>query len=183
VPSVFSKNRERLVEHDAIVELFNRIVEQADQQGLLSGEHFSVDGTLNQAWASHKSFARKDGQDGVRAVITATSKVKVAVFGAKAKADRAWIRLGQKSGSYAASDGAWAQASRSDVCADDDSVKLNADAPLGRDPSTGGVRCQRGQKTGLITQNVAGKGDTFRHANRKNKLLERGRLLITLTAC
>ena len=65
VPSVFSKNRERLIEHDAIVELFNRVVEQADQQGLLSGEHFSVDGTLIQAWASHKSFVRKDGQDGV----------------------------------------------------------------------------------------------------------------------
>ena len=64
VPSVFSKNRERLIEHDAIVELFNRVVEQADQQGLLSGEHFSVDGTLIQAWASHKSFVRKDGQDG-----------------------------------------------------------------------------------------------------------------------
>ena len=64
VPSVFSKNRERLIEHDAIVELFNRIVEQADQQGLLSGEHFSVDGTLIKAWASHKSFVRKDGQDG-----------------------------------------------------------------------------------------------------------------------
>jgi transposase len=59
VPSVFSKNRERLIEHDAIVELFNRIVEQADQQSLLSGEHFSVDGTLIQAWANHKaSFAK-----------------------------------------------------------------------------------------------------------------------------
>ena len=64
VPSVFSKNRERLIEHDAIVELFNRIVEQTDQQGLLLGEHFSVAGTLIQAWASHKSFVRKDGQDG-----------------------------------------------------------------------------------------------------------------------
>ena len=59
VPSVFNKNRERLIEHDAIVELFNRIVEQADQQGLLSGEHFSVDSTLIQAWGSHKaSFAK-----------------------------------------------------------------------------------------------------------------------------
>ena len=104
----------------------------------------------------------------VIAVMAATSKVKAAVFGAKAKADRAWIRLGQKSGSDAASDGARAQASRSDVCADDGSVQLNADAHLGRDPSTGGVRCQRGQKTGLKTQNMAGKGDTFRYAKRKN---------------
>lgn len=35
----------------------------AEQRGLLSGEHFSVDGTLIQAWASHKSMRRKDGSD------------------------------------------------------------------------------------------------------------------------
>jgi transposase len=63
VPTVFTKNRERLIEHDAIVELFNLVLEQADQKGLLSGEHFSVDGTLIQAWAGHKSFVRKDGSD------------------------------------------------------------------------------------------------------------------------
>ena len=61
VPSVFTKNRERLIEHDAIIELFNHIVETADRKGWLSGEHFSVDGTLIQAWASHRSFVRKDG--------------------------------------------------------------------------------------------------------------------------
>ncbi len=44
--------------------LFNATVEMADQRGLLSGEHFSVDGTLIQAWASHKSMRRKDGSDG-----------------------------------------------------------------------------------------------------------------------
>jgi transposase len=60
VPTVFSKNRERLIAHDAIVELFNLIVETADAKGWLSGEHFSVDGTLIQAWAGHKSFVRKD---------------------------------------------------------------------------------------------------------------------------
>lgn len=63
VPTVFTKNRERLIEHDAVVELFNRVLEQADDKGLLSGEHFSVDGTLIQAWAGHKSFVRKDGSD------------------------------------------------------------------------------------------------------------------------
>ena len=63
VPTVFTKNRERLIEQDAIVEFFNRIVEQAYAQDLLSGEHFSVDGTLIQAWAGHKSFVRKDGSD------------------------------------------------------------------------------------------------------------------------
>ena len=63
VPTVFTKNRERLIEHDAIIELFNLIVETADQNGWLSGEHFSVDGSLIQAWASHKSFVRKGGKD------------------------------------------------------------------------------------------------------------------------
>ena len=63
VPTVFTKNRERLIEHDAIIELFSLIVETADHQGWLSGEHFSVDGSLIQAWASHKSFVRKGGKD------------------------------------------------------------------------------------------------------------------------
>ena len=63
VPSVFTKNRERLIEHDAIIGLFNHIVETAGRKGWLSGEHFSVDGTLIQAWASHRSFVRKDGED------------------------------------------------------------------------------------------------------------------------
>lgn len=63
VPTVFSKNRERLIKHDAIIELFNLVLEQAEDKGLLSGEHFSVDGTLIQAWAGHKSFVRKDGSD------------------------------------------------------------------------------------------------------------------------
>lgn len=61
--SVFSKNRDRLIEHDAVTELFNSTVEMARRKGLLSGEHFSVDGTLIQAWASHKSVRRKDGSD------------------------------------------------------------------------------------------------------------------------
>ena len=52
-----------LIEHDAVTELFNATVEMANKRGLLSGEHFSVDGTLIQAWASHKSMRRKDGSD------------------------------------------------------------------------------------------------------------------------
>ena len=63
VPTVFSKNRERLIEHDAVVALFNEVLAEADREGWLSGEHFSVDGTLIQAWAGHKSFVRKDGGD------------------------------------------------------------------------------------------------------------------------
>lgn len=61
--SVFSKNRDRLIEHDAATDIFNATVEMAEQRGLLSLEHFSVDGTLIQAWASHKSMRRKDGSD------------------------------------------------------------------------------------------------------------------------
>ena len=61
--SVFSKNRDRLIEHEAVTELFNATVQMADKRGLLSGEHFSVDGTLIKAWASHKSMRRKDGSD------------------------------------------------------------------------------------------------------------------------
>ena len=63
VPAVFTKNRERLIEHDAVIELFNQVLEMANERDLLSGEHFSVDGTLIQAWAGHKSFVRKDGSD------------------------------------------------------------------------------------------------------------------------
>ncbi|WP_175815946.1 IS5 family transposase [Burkholderia diffusa] len=61
--SVFSKNRDRLIEFDAVTDLFNATVETAHKRGLLSGEHFSVDGTLIHAWASHKSIRRKDGGD------------------------------------------------------------------------------------------------------------------------
>jgi transposase len=64
VPTVFTKNRQRLIAHDAVVELFNQIVAQADESQMLSGEHFSVDGTLIQAWAGHKSFVLKDRHDG-----------------------------------------------------------------------------------------------------------------------
>ncbi|MFM2274725.1 MAG: hypothetical protein RL211_597 [Pseudomonadota bacterium] len=63
VPTVFTKNRERLIEHDAVIQLFNEVLAIANQNEWLCGEHFSVDGTLIQAWAGHKSFARKDGSD------------------------------------------------------------------------------------------------------------------------
>ena len=63
VPTVFTKNRERLIEHDTVIELFNEVLAIANKNDWLSGEHFSVDGTLIQAWAGHKSFARKDGSD------------------------------------------------------------------------------------------------------------------------
>ncbi len=58
--SVFSKNRERFLRSDLAAAFFGRIKEQAAQAGLLSDEHFTVDGTLIEAWASLKSFRPKD---------------------------------------------------------------------------------------------------------------------------
>lgn len=59
--STFSKNRDRLLEQNAAKALFTEVLAQAKAKGLLSDEHFSVDGTLIKAWASHKSFVPKDG--------------------------------------------------------------------------------------------------------------------------
>lgn len=63
VPTVFSKNRQRLIEHDVVVAFFNEVLAQAERRNWLSQEHFSVDGTLIQAWASHKSFVPKEDGD------------------------------------------------------------------------------------------------------------------------
>lgn len=59
--STYTKNRDRLIEHEVVRALFGRVMEQAREAKLLSDEHFSVDGTLIRAWASHKSFVPKDG--------------------------------------------------------------------------------------------------------------------------
>jgi transposase len=59
--SVFSKNRDRMMEHEVVEAFFAEVMRLADARGLLSKEHFSVDGTLIQAWASQKSFRPKDG--------------------------------------------------------------------------------------------------------------------------
>lgn len=59
--AVFSKNRERLLNQELAREFFRRVLEQA--QPYLSDEHFTVDGTLIEAWASQKSFRRKQGGD------------------------------------------------------------------------------------------------------------------------
>jgi len=58
--SVFSKNQERFLVSDLAADFFHRILGQATQAGLLSDEHFTVDGTLIEAWASLKSFRPKD---------------------------------------------------------------------------------------------------------------------------
>jgi transposase len=61
--SVFSKNRDRLLDNEVVERFFGEIMKAADAKGWLSKEHFSVDGTLIQAWASQKSFKPKDGGD------------------------------------------------------------------------------------------------------------------------
>ena len=60
VPTVFSKNRDRLLDGDIAEKFFHGVLKQAREADLLSDEHFSVDGTLMEAWASQKSFQRKD---------------------------------------------------------------------------------------------------------------------------
>jgi len=59
--STYTKNRDRLIEHEVVRALFGQVMQQAKEAQLLSDEHFSVDGTLIRAWASHKSFVPKDG--------------------------------------------------------------------------------------------------------------------------
>lgn len=61
--STFSKNRDRLIEHEVATAFFQAIKGRAERAGLLSKEHFTVDGTLIEAWASMKSFRPKDDQD------------------------------------------------------------------------------------------------------------------------
>ena len=60
VPTVFTTNRDRLLEGDVAEKFFQLVLAQARVADLLSDEHFSVDGTLIEAWAGHKSFQRKD---------------------------------------------------------------------------------------------------------------------------
>jgi transposase len=59
--STFSKNRERLANEEVALRFFDAVVREARALELLSDEHFSVDGTLIEAWASMKSFRPKDG--------------------------------------------------------------------------------------------------------------------------
>jgi IS5 family transposase len=63
VPTVYSKNRDRLLEGGVAEKFFAEVLDQARAADLLSDEHFSVDGTLIEAWAGQKSFQRKDGGD------------------------------------------------------------------------------------------------------------------------
>jgi transposase len=61
--TVFSHNRKRLEDHGLVAEFFNQSVRRAMKAGLVSAEHFSVDGSLIEAYASIKSFKPKDPKD------------------------------------------------------------------------------------------------------------------------
>lgn len=60
VPTVFTKNRDRLLEGEIAEAFFALVLQQASKKRLLSSEHFTVDGTLIEAWAGQKSFRKKD---------------------------------------------------------------------------------------------------------------------------
>lgn len=61
--STFSKNRDRLLESDVAAKFMQAVLDQPRVKRLLSTDHFSVDGTLIEAWASMKSFRPRDGSD------------------------------------------------------------------------------------------------------------------------
>ena len=61
--TVFTKNRDRLLRGQIAVLFFEQVLAEARERGLTSDEHFTVDGTLVEAWASLKSFKRKDSSD------------------------------------------------------------------------------------------------------------------------
>lgn len=63
-PTTFTKNRDRLLAGDIADAFFAEVLAAIQADGLLSAEHFTVDGTLLEAWASHKSFKPKTGADG-----------------------------------------------------------------------------------------------------------------------
>ena len=62
--ATFSKNRQRLLDHDVARQFFQAVLEEARQRQLLSEEHFTVDGTLLEAWASMKSVQPNDKDGG-----------------------------------------------------------------------------------------------------------------------
>jgi transposase len=62
--TTFTKNRDRLLQADVAKEFLVQVVAQAGAQGLTSDEHFTVDGTLMEAWAGAKTFQAKEGKPG-----------------------------------------------------------------------------------------------------------------------
>src|SRR5207244_13657462 len=62
--TVYSKNRERMLKGEVAEAFFNEVLRIAGEHDLLSDEHFTVDGTLIEAWASQKSFKKKSATEG-----------------------------------------------------------------------------------------------------------------------
>lgn len=76
VPTVFSKNRDRLIKHDTVVAFFNEVLAQAERRDWLSKEHFSVDGTLIQAWRATRALCpRAETTRAVRATARAAGAI------------------------------------------------------------------------------------------------------------
>ena len=73
--STFSKNRDRLLEGEIAAKFLAAVLAQPKVKRLLSSDHFSVDGTLIEAWASIKSFRRKDGDDDDRAATPSETSI------------------------------------------------------------------------------------------------------------
>jgi Transposase domain (DUF772) len=73
VPTVFTKNRDRLLGGDIAAAFFDGVVEKIRAHGLLSNEHFTVDGTLLEAWEGAKSFKRKHSRQIRRRIFTGRS--------------------------------------------------------------------------------------------------------------
>src|SRR6266852_3646150 len=69
--TVFTKNRERLLDGDIAEAFFQAVLKEARQRNLLSDEHFTVDGTLLEAWASVKSFSERTASPRLRRTILA----------------------------------------------------------------------------------------------------------------
>ena len=85
--SVFAKNRERLMQVDVARRFMAALLNLPQVKGLLSSEHFSVDGTLIDAWASMKSFVPKDGS-GEPPTADATASATSAVRSARTRPTR-----------------------------------------------------------------------------------------------
>ncbi len=62
-PTAFTKHRERLIKHAAVLGFFNEVLAIAEKKNWLSGQYFNVDATLIQVWAANKSFVYKDGDN------------------------------------------------------------------------------------------------------------------------
>jgi len=91
--STFTKNRDRLIEAGVARKLLRRIGRRARREGLLSSEHFSVDGTLIEAWSAVKSMRRRDGKMILRPRV-ATPTWTSTVNGARMR--RTWPRTNRR---------------------------------------------------------------------------------------